>query len=80
MIMLPLMYSTVLIIIHPEKRGGAYGLIGMVLVVAPAIGPTISGLLLEKLGWNWIFALTLPVLVLSLVIGLRYLHNFSTIF
>lgn len=78
-IMLPLMYSTVLIIIRPEKRGGAYGLIGLVLVVAPAIGPTISGLLLEKIGWNWIFVLTLPVLVLSLVIGLRYLHNFSMV-
>lgn len=78
-VMLPLMYSTVLMIIPPAKRGGAYGLIGLVLVVAPAIGPTISGLLLERLGWNWIFIITLPVLLVALLIGLRHLKNFSTL-
>ncbi|OWR30562.1 hypothetical protein CDO73_11690 [Saccharibacillus sp. O23] len=78
-VMLPLMYSTVLMIIPPAKRGGAYGLIGLVLVVAPAVGPTISGLLLERLGWHWIFIITLPVLLVSLLIGLRYLQNFSTV-
>lgn len=78
-LMLPLMFNTVLIIIPVEKRGGAYGLIGLVLVVAPAIGPTISGLLIDKLSWNWIFGLSLPFLLISLLFGMRYMQNISTI-
>jgi MFS transporter, DHA2 family, lincomycin resistance protein len=73
------MFNTVLIIIPAEKRGGAYGLIGLVLVVAPAIGPTVSGLLIDKLSWNWIFWLALPVLVIALLFGMRSMQNVSTI-
>lgn len=78
-LMLPLMFNTVLIIIPAEKRGGAYGLIGLVLVVAPAIAPTISGLLIDKLSWNWIFWLSLPILVIALLFGMRSMQNVSTI-
>jgi MFS transporter, DHA2 family, lincomycin resistance protein len=78
-LMLPLMFNTVLIIIPAEKRGGAYGLIGLVLVVAPAVGPTISGLLIDKLSWNWIFWLSLPFLVIALLFGMRSMQNVSTI-
>ncbi len=78
-LMLPLMYYTVLIIIPAKKRGGAYGLIGLVLVVAPAIGPTVSGLLIDKLSWNWIFGLSLPILLISLLFGMRYMQNITTI-
>lgn len=78
-LMLPLMYNTVLIIIPAEKRGGAYGLIGLVLVVAPAIGPTISGLLINKLNWNWIFWLSIPFLFISFLFGMRSMQNVSTI-
>lgn len=78
-LMLPLMFYTVLIIIPAKKRGGAYGLIGLVLVVAPAIGPTISGMLIDKLSWNWIFWLSLPFLVIALLFGMRSMQNVSTI-
>lgn len=53
-LILPLMFHTVLVIVPPERRGTTYGLIGLVLVVAPAVGPTLSGLLIEQLSWNWI--------------------------
>lgn len=78
-LVLPLMFHTVLVIVPLEKRGTTYGLIGLVLVVAPAVGPTISGLLIEQLSWNWIFGLTLPVLLLALLIGIRYMQNITTI-
>lgn len=78
-LMLPLMFHTVLVIVPPERRGTTYGLIGLVLVVAPAVGPTISGLLIEQLSWNWIFGLTLPILAFSLLFGMRYIQNISTI-
>lgn len=78
-LMLPLMFNTVLIIIPVEKRGGAYGLIGLVLVVAPAVGPTISGMLIDKLSWNWIFWLSIPFLVIALLFGIRSMQNVSAI-
>lgn len=78
-LMLPLMFNTVLVIIPAEKRGGAYGLIGLVLVVAPAVGPTISGLLIEKLSWHWIFWLSLPFLLIALLFGMRSMQNVSAI-
>ncbi|MGW9124181.1 MDR family MFS transporter [Paenibacillus chitinolyticus] len=78
-LILPLMFHTVLVIVPPEKRGMTYGLIGLVLVVAPAVGPTLSGLLIEQLSYNWIFGLSLPVLAFSLLFGMRYMQNISMI-
>ncbi|WP_240545933.1 DHA2 family efflux MFS transporter permease subunit [Paenibacillus artemisiicola] len=78
-LLLPLMFNTVLVLIPAEKRGGAYGIIGLVLVVAPAIGPTVSGLLIDRLNWNWIFWLSLPFLLISLASGLRFMENVSAI-
>lgn len=78
-LILPLMFYTVMVIVPPERRGTTYGLIGLVLVVAPAVGPTLSGLLIEQLSWNWIFGLSLPVLAFSLLFGMRYMQNISTI-
>jgi MFS transporter, DHA2 family, lincomycin resistance protein len=78
-LILPLMFHTVLVIVPPERRGTTYGLIGLVLVVAPAIGPTLSGLLIEQLSWNWIFGLTLPILAFSLLFGMRYMQNITMI-
>lgn len=78
-LILPLMFHTVLVIVPPEKRGMTYGLIGLVLVVAPAIGPTLSGLLIEQLSYNWIFGLSLPVLAFSLLFGIRYMQNITVI-
>jgi DHA2 family lincomycin resistance protein-like MFS transporter len=78
-LLLPLMFNTILIIIAPEKRGAAMGMIGLVIMVAPAIGPTIAGLLIESLSWHWIFWLSLPFLVIALVFGMLFMQNVSTL-
>lgn len=78
-IMLPLMFNTILVIFPPEKRGGAMGIIGLVIMFAPAIGPTIAGLLIENLSWHWIFWLSLPFLILALVFGIAFMQNVSSI-
>jgi DHA2 family lincomycin resistance protein-like MFS transporter len=78
-LLLPLMFNTILIIIPPEKRGAAMGIIGLVIMVAPAVGPTIAGLLIAKLTWHWIFWLSLPVLIIALAFGALYMQNVSTI-
>ncbi|CAM4244958.1 DHA2 family lincomycin resistance protein-like MFS transporter [Paenibacillus endophyticus] len=78
-LLLPLMFNTILIIFPAEKRGAAMGVIGLVIMVAPAVGPTIAGLLIENLSWHWIFWLSLPFLVIALLFGILFMQNVSTI-
>ncbi|WP_379152788.1 DHA2 family efflux MFS transporter permease subunit [Paenibacillus sp. sgz5001063] len=78
-LLLPLMFNTILVVIPAEKRGAAMGLIGLVIMVAPAIGPTIAGLLIESLSWNWIFWLSLPFLVIALISGILFMQNVTEV-
>ncbi|AWB46778.1 lincomycin efflux MFS transporter Lmr(B) [Paenibacillus sp. CAA11] len=78
-LLLPLMFNTILVIFPPEKRGAAMGMIGLVIMVAPAVGPTIAGLLIENLSWHWIFWLSLPFLILALIFGTLFMQNVSTV-
>ncbi|WP_181281234.1 MDR family MFS transporter [Bifidobacterium callitrichos] len=56
--MLMTLLQTVLFRVYPpERRGQAMGMFGMVIAFAPAIGPTVSGLLVEWFSWRWMFAL-----------------------
>ncbi|MCS0673480.1 DHA2 family efflux MFS transporter permease subunit [Cytobacillus firmus] len=78
-LLLPLMFNTVLVIYPQEKRGAAMGLVALVIMVAPASGPTIGGLLIEYLTWHYIFWFSLPLLVIGLLIGLKYLKNVTDV-
>ncbi|WP_260853323.1 MDR family MFS transporter [Kocuria palustris] len=66
---LPLLMTTVLTVIPEQRRGTVMGLISVVISVAPAIGPTLSGLVLGALGWRWLFLLMLPIAVAALILG-----------
>jgi MFS transporter, DHA2 family, lincomycin resistance protein len=74
-IMLPLLFTTVLNVVPAERRGRMMGVISIVISVAPAIGPTVSGLILSVLEWRWMFGLVLPVAVLSLALGAVWVKN-----
>ncbi len=76
-LMLPVLMTTILVIFPPEKRGGAMGLIGLVVMFAPAIGPTLSGLIIDSLSWRWLFYLVLPLEAFSIVFAGIYLRNVS---
>nr|WP_046214638.1 DHA2 family efflux MFS transporter permease subunit [Paenibacillus wulumuqiensis] len=76
-LLLPLMFNTILVIFPIEKRGSAMGLIGLVIMFAPASGPAISGLILANLSWHWIFWISLPFFIISIVCGLLFLPNIS---
>src|SRR5690606_13353524 len=78
-LLLPLMFNTILVIYPVHRRGAIMGLMGLVIVSAPAIGPTISGLLIENLNWHWIFWISLPFLVFALVFGIVFMQNVSEI-
>ncbi|MCR8646017.1 DHA2 family efflux MFS transporter permease subunit [Paenibacillus sp. N1-5-1-14] len=74
-LLLPIMMNTILIIYPPEQRGGAMGLMGLVMMFAPALGPTISGFIIDSLDWHWLFYMVIPFAVISIIIGAVYLTN-----
>lgn len=78
-ILLPLMTNVILVIFPPHKRGTAMGTMGLVIMFAPALGPTISGLIVDSLGWQWIFWICLPLLIFALAFGIAFIQNVSSI-
>ncbi|WP_410590581.1 MDR family MFS transporter [Amycolatopsis sp. lyj-23] len=68
-VMLPLLMTTVMRLVPPERRGATMGTITIVIAVAPAIGPTIGGAVLSSLGWRWMFWIVLPLALAALVAG-----------
>jgi MFS transporter, DHA2 family, lincomycin resistance protein len=77
--LMPLVMNVIMTIYPPEKRGGAMGIFGLVVMFAPAIGPTISGLIIDGLTWRWLFYLVLPFALLSIIIGAVVLKNVSKV-
>ena len=71
----PLLMNTILIICPPEKRGATMGLIALVMMSAPAIGPTLSGLIVDSFNWRWLFYIVIPVVIISILIGMKYIQN-----
>jgi MFS transporter, DHA2 family, lincomycin resistance protein len=74
-VMIPLLMTTVLTLVPVERRGVVMGNITIAISVAPAIGPTLSGLILQFLSWRFMFVLVLPIALASLVYGSRRLVN-----
>jgi MFS transporter, DHA2 family, lincomycin resistance protein len=74
-VMLPLLITTVLTLVPPERRGGVMGTVSIVISVAPAIGPTLSGLILQTLSWRFMFLFVLPIALAALAYGARALRN-----
>ncbi len=77
-IMLPLLMTTLMTLVPPAQRGRTMGNVSIVISVAPAIGPTISGLILNSLSWRWIFIIVLPIALVMLLIGIRRVENVTT--
>lgn len=74
-IMIPLLMTTVLNVVPADRRGRTMGVISIVIAVAPAIGPTVGGLVLDVLSWRWMFWLVLPIGVAALAAGAAWIRN-----
>jgi EmrB/QacA subfamily drug resistance transporter len=59
----------------PERRGAIFGLFGLPIMVAPALGPLLSGYLLEFADWRLIFLINVPIGAMALFFGVRVLPN-----
>jgi DHA2 family lincomycin resistance protein-like MFS transporter len=74
-IMFPLLMTTVMNLVPAATRGQMMGNISIVISVAPAIGPTISGLILSVLDWRFMFILVLPIAITALIVGASLITN-----
>lgn len=74
---LPLLMTTVLALVPLRSRGLVMGLVGVVISAAPALGPSISGFILEHWSWHYLFVMMLPIIVVALIIGLLFIRNYT---
>lgn len=78
-LIIPLLMTTIMRLVSPDRRGQVMGTVSLVISVAPAIGPTVAGLILQFLPWRFVFWLVLPLVVLLLVAGLRSLRDVGVV-
>jgi len=73
--LMPLLMTTIMNLVPPALRGRMMGRVSIVISLAPAIGPTMSGFLLDHWGWRSIFMVVLPIALVALFVGWRWLTN-----
>src|SRR6478752_3918626 len=59
----------------PAKRGMAFAVYGIAVVMAPAIGPTLGGWITDNYTWRWIFFINIPVGILSILLTSRLIQD-----
>lgn len=74
-VMAPLLMNIMLISFPRERRGTVMGVFGLVMVTAPAIGPTLSGYIVQYYDWRFLFEMILPFAVLDLILAIWKLKN-----
>ncbi len=74
-LILPLMFAMVMEVMPPQKIGAAMGITALVIMFAPAIGPTLAGGLMAGLGWRFIFLSFAVFLVVGLVFAACFMVN-----
>ncbi len=69
----PLVMATIFTVFPADRRGMAMGVFGLGVVFAPAIGPTLGGLMIEYFSWRYVFFISLPFCVIAAVMGLVFM-------
>ncbi|WP_394217681.1 MDR family MFS transporter [Halobacillus trueperi] len=74
-LLIPVIMNALLLLYEPEVRGRIMGTFGLVIMFAPAIGPTLSGVIVDLLGWRWLFITVIPFALFSILFAVKYLEN-----
>jgi DHA2 family lincomycin resistance protein-like MFS transporter len=74
-VMMPLLMTTLMTVVPPQDRGRVMGNVTLAMSVAPALGPAVSGLVLQLGSWRLIFAVVLPIAMLVGYFGFRLVEN-----
>lgn len=75
--MIPIMMNTILIVTPPEKHGSVMGIGSCAIQLGPALGPTISGYILQYFSWHSLFIILIPCIVICMICGYIYIVNVS---
>ncbi|MBB6452528.1 EmrB/QacA subfamily drug resistance transporter [Salirhabdus euzebyi] len=74
-IIMPLMQTILFLIFPKEERGTAMGMFGLVIAFAPAIGPTLSGYMVDHFPWRSLFYIILPIIIIDMIVAYFILKN-----
>ncbi|UUZ90946.1 DHA2 family efflux MFS transporter permease subunit [Paenibacillus sp. P25] len=77
-ILMPLVMNVFFRVFPPEKRGAAMGMMGIAIIFAPAIGPTLAGWIVEHYTWRILFIMMIPLGPLDILLAFRWLRNVGT--
>ena len=76
-IIMPMMQTLVMYMYPKEKRGYAMGIQGIVIGFAPAIGPSLSGVIVDSLGWQYIFYIIIPLAIIDIIAAYFLMPNLT---
>ena len=76
-IIMPMTFTLILLIFPREKRGSAMGIVGLIISFAPAIGPSLSGVLVDTVGWRMLFIIVAVLAALVVLFASFSLKNFE---
>ena len=74
-ILMPLTMNTLIDIFPKENRGSAMGTVGIIIAFAPAIGPTLSGVITDAFSWHALFYLIIPIAIIDIIFAYFSLIN-----
>lgn len=77
-IMTPQTMAVITRIFPPDRRGAAMGIWGATAGVATLVGPILGGVLVDGLGWEWIFFINVPVGIAGFILAVRFVPTLST--
>lgn len=78
-IIMPLALNLLVLLFPPAKRGVAMGMAGIVIILGPAIGPTLSGLIVDNFPWHALFYFILPLVIIAYICALIFTKNVTTL-
>lgn len=75
-VIMPLLSVVILNIFPIEQRGRAMGMIGIAMILAPAIGPTLSGWVVQTFdSWKLLFYIILPIAIIAVFVGMKFVKK-----
>lgn len=76
-VVMPMVFTVILLVFPREKRGSAMGIVSLVIGFAPAIGPSLSGLLVDSIGWRSLFVVVTCLAVVIVLLATVFLKSYG---